>query len=719
MAFSSAFTVNLTAGDEPERVTAARTSPNLFELIGAIPILGRTFSAEEAERGERLIVVSYGLWQRRFGGSIDVVGKSLEVDGATDVVIGVMPASFDFPSRDTALWEPLTLFPGWERAKLNRAIPSGFVVGRLETGFTLAQAQTDMSIIGERLAREHPELSTSLDFFGFSANVVPLALQLTGKDVRFALWLLFGAVVLVLIIACTNVANLLLSRGMTRARELAVRSALGAGKSRLVGQLLTETVLLYLASGVGGVAIAVGADRLLIRSAPADIPRLGEAGISLGVLAFAFGVTLVAALAFGLAPALRISKIDPQMALKEAGPSLSQTQGVLRLRSLLVIGELALAMVLLASAGLLMRSFIRVEGVDPGFRPDHVLTARVVQAKSKSDAQWADFYLQALDRIRAIPGVEAAGAVDNFFFSSYPDEAIVVEGRAPLPPGSSIAQVTDDGISPDCLRAVGVPLLKGRVFTLDDGPSSPRTAIINATMAKRFWPNADPIGQRFKFSFQKPGDPWIMVVGMVGDMRRDGLTKEPVSQVFLPLAQDPARGMDLLVRTTADPRNFAAAMRSAIRSVDKTAPVFNVATLEDELGEQNAPRRFQSMLLSLFAILALILATVGVYGVVAYTTRQRTHEIGIRVALGAQRTQVLRMVVSHALKLILTGVALGIVLALGITRLIASVLFEVKPTDPLTFAAVSTVLTGVAFLACYFPARRATKVDPMVALRYE
>ena len=365
MAFSSAFTVNLTAGDEPERVIAARNSPNLFELMGAKPILGRTFSAEEADRGERLIVLSYGMWHRRFGGSREAVGKSLEVDGAKHVVIGVMPLSFDFPARDTALWEPLTLFPGWEQLRLKRDIPSGFVVGRLKPGFTLAQAQSDMNLIGARLARQYPELATSLDFFGFGVNVVRLALQLTGKDVRFALWLLFGAVVLVLFIACTNVANLMLSRGVARTRELAVRSALGAGRSRLVGQLLTESVLLYLASGAGGVGIAAVADRLLIRLAPVDIPRLGEAGVNIGVLGFALALSLVAALAFGLAPALRISKTDPHLALKEAGPSLSQ--GVLRLRSLLVIGELSLALVLLAGAGLLLRSFIRVEGV-PGLQ---------------------------------------------------------------------------------------------------------------------------------------------------------------------------------------------------------------------------------------------------------------------------------------------------------------------------------------------------------------
>lgn len=309
--------------------------------------------------------------------------------------------------------------------------------------------------------------------------------------------------------------------------------------------------------------------------------------------------------------------------------------------------------------------------------------------------------------------------MDNFFFSSFPDEAIVVEGHAPLPPGSSIAQVTDDGISPDCLRTVGVPLVRGRFFTMDDGPSSPRTAIINATMAQRFWPNTEPIGQRFKFSFQQHGDPWITVVGVVGDMRRDGLTKEPVSQVFLPLAQDPARGMDLLVRTAADPRSFVAAVRSAIRSVDKTAPVFDVGTLEDELRDQNAPRRFQAQLLGLFAMLALVLATVGVYGVSAYSTRQRTHEIGIRIALGARRRDVFRLVLRQGFQLTLAALAIGLALSLTLTRLLRSELFGVATTDPLTFASVALVLSIVALTACYIPARRATKVDPMLALRYE
>jgi predicted permease len=719
MAFSSAFTVNLTAGDEPERVIAARNSSNLFELMGVKPILGRTFSGEEADRGERLIVLSYWLWQRRFGGAKDVLGKSLEVDGVNDKIVGVMPESFDFPGRDTALWEPLTLFPGWNEVRIKRTIPSGFVVGRLRHGFALTHGQSDMRLIGARLARQYPQLATSLDFFGFGVNVVPLAVQVTGNDVRLTLWLLFGSVALVLVIACTNVASLLVSRGVARTRELGIRSALGAAKPRLVGQLLAESVLLYVASGIGGVALAGLADRLLIRLAPADIPRLGETGINIGVLAFALGLSLMAAVVFGLAPALKASKTDPQLALREASAVLSQTRRARHIRSLLVIGQLALALVLLTGAGLLIRSLMRVESVDPGFRPDHILTARVVQSKSRTDAQLADFYAQLLGRVSALPGVRAAGAIDSFFFSSFPDEAIAVEGRPPLPPGSSIAQVQDDGISPDCLQTIGVPLLRGRFLSIEDSRDSPRTALINATLAERFWPNADPVGQRFKFSFQQPDDPWITVVGVVGDTRRDGLTKEPISQVFLPFAQDPARGMDLLVRTTVDPRSFAPTLRSTIRSVDKTAPVFDVSTLEDELRNEIAPRRFETLLLGVFAILALVLAMIGVYGVISYTTLQRTHEIGVRVALGARRVDVFRMMLRGGLGLILSGVAIGLALSLMLTRLLRSELFGVANTDALTLSAVTTLLCIVALGASYIPARRATRVDPMVALRHE
>jgi predicted permease len=467
MAFASAFTVNLTVGEEPERLVAGRTSANLFSLLGVKPILGRTFSNEEEKRGERVIVVSHGLWLRSFGSSHDIVGQSLEVDGAKMAIVGVMPATFQFPAKTVDLWEPLTVFPNWSGLKVKRNTPSGFVVARLKRGVSFSQAQADMNVVGSQLAQQYPDLSANLDFFGFGVNVMPFNIYVTGRPVRFALWLLFGAVLLVLFIACTNVASLLLSRGAARARELATRMALGAGKKRIVRQLLIESTVMYLISGGLGIAFAAVADRLLIRLAPTDIPRLHEAGIDSGVLSFALVLSFFAAFIFGLFPALRLSGTDPHLALKGSGRELSESSAVVRLRSLLVAGEFAVAVILLVGAGLLTRSFLRVQHVDPGFTSDHALTARVVQSKFKSETQWRDFYEQALDHIRAIPGVEAVGAIDNFFFASFPDETAIVEGRSPLSPGTSVSQVTDDGISPGYFQSLAsVYELAGPTFSL-------------------------------------------------------------------------------------------------------------------------------------------------------------------------------------------------------------------------------------------------------------
>jgi putative ABC transport system permease protein len=719
MAFASAFTVNVTAGEEPERLVAGRTSANLFSLMGVKPILGRTFSSEEEKRGERVIVLSHGLWLRSFGSSHDIVGRTLEVDGTKMAIVGVMPATFQFPAKTVDLWEPLTVFPNWSGLKVKRNTPSGFVVARLKRGVSFSQAQANMNVVGAQLAQQYPDLAANLDFFGFGVNVMPFNIYVTGRQVRFALWLLFGAVLLVLFIACTNVASLLLSRGAARARELATRMALGAGKKRIVRQLLIESTVMYLISGALGIAFAAVADRLLIRLAPTDIPRLHEAGIDSGVLSFALVLSFFAAFIFGLFPALRVSGTDPHLALKGSGRDLSESSAVVRLRSLLVAAEFAVAVILLVGAGLLTRSFLRVQHVDPGFSSDHALTARVVQSKFKSETQWRDFYEQALDHIRAIPGVEAVGAIDNFFFASFPDETVIVEGRSPVTPGTSVSQVTDDGISPGYFQSLGVPLLRGRFFSEQDGTTSPRTAIINATMSRRFWPGADPLGQRFKFGYQTAGDPWITVVGVVGDMHRDGVTRDPVSEIFLPLSQHPARGMDLVVRTSGAPRSFAGTVRAAIQSADKTAPVFNVSTLEDALRDQVAPRRFQTLLLSLFAFLAVILSAIGVYGLMHYSVTQRTHEIGIRMALGAQPLEVIRLVLGQGGRIALAGILIGVGGALSIGRVLSSLLFDVTATDPVTFVVVTLLLCVIALVACYIPARRAIRVDPMVALRYE
>jgi putative ABC transport system permease protein len=634
-------------------------------------------------------------------------------------IVGVMPATFQFPARTVDLWEPLTVFPNWSALRVKRNTPSGFVVGRLKRGVSLSQAQADMKLVGAQLAQHYPDFAASLDFFGFGVNVMPFNIFVTGRQVRVALGLLFGAVLLVLLIACTNVASLLLSRGAVRAREFATRMALGARKKRIVRQLLIESTVMYLISGALGVAFAATVDRLLIRLAPGDIPRLEEAGIDSGVLVFALVLSFFAAFIFGLFPALRVSGTDPHLALKGSGLEISESSVVARLRSLLVAGEFAVSVILLVGAGLLTRSFLRVQHVDPGFSSDHVLTARVVQSKFKSETQWRDFYEQALDHIGAIPGVEAVGAIDNFFFGSFPDEAVIVEGGQGLSPGTSVSQVTDDGVSPGYFQSLGVPLLRGRSFSEQDGTTSPRTAIINATMSRRFWPDQDPLGKRFKFAYQTAADPWTTVVGVVGDMHRDGVTRDPVSEIFSPLSQHPARGMDLVVRTSADPRSFARAVRAAIRSADKTAPVFDVTTLEDALRDQVAPRRFQTLLLSLFASLAVILSATGVYGLMHYSVTRRTHEIGVRIALGAEPIDVIRLVLEQGGRIAWLGILIGVIAALSIERALSSLLFEVSATDPATFALATLLLFLVALAACCIPALRAANVDPMVALRYE
>jgi putative ABC transport system permease protein len=719
MAFCSSFTVNLTDEGEPERIVAARVTSNLFPMLGVSPILGHTFALEDEARGNRVIVLSYGLWQRRFASSREVLGRSLEIEGARSVVIGVMPAIFQLPGSDVQFWEPHEMFPGWTRTKFERGVPSGYVVGRLKPGVTFPEAQTDMNLVGSRLARRYPDLASNTDFFGFAVSVVPLSVQITGKRRRTALWVLFAAVVLVLLIACANVANLFLARGAGRQQELAVRAALGAGRGRLVRQLLTESLLLSFASGGLGLAFAAFGVRASVRLAPQDVLRVEQVGADPAVFGFALVLSMLTGILFGLAPAWEVSKSDPHESLKNGGRGLAGELAIRRTHGLLVISEYALAVVLLAGAGLLIRSLLRVQAVNPGFRPERVLIARVVQSSIKPEAQWAELYPQALSRIMSIPGVQAAGAIDNFLFQSNPDETIIPEGKTVTASGMGVDQVMGDGISADYFRVVGVPLLKGRFFSEQDGPNSPRVAIINQTMARRFWPGDDPIGKRFRFGFQKPTDPWISVVGVVGDMRRDGLTRAPVSQAFLPLTQNPARGMDFVVRAASDPWALAAAVRSAIRSVDKTAPVFNVSTLDEQLREQTAPMRFETALLGAFATLAMLLAAIGIYAITRYSVAQRTHEIGVRIALGAKRVDVLTLVVGHALQLTLAGVGIGLVGAVALTRFLSSLLYEVKPTDLSTYVIVPLTLTAVALTACYIPAHRATKVDPMVALRYE
>jgi putative ABC transport system permease protein len=699
--------VVLSGVDEPERVMGEYVSANLFPLLGVKPALGRAFTPDDEQRRERVVVLSYRLWQRRFGAAPDVVGRSLEINGQNRQVIGVMPMGFYFPAKETQLWEPVTSASYWERQVAQRFTDTWRVVGRLKPQVTLSQAQTEMTAIGQRLAQAYPNADE--DFAGFGVNVVPLLDQITGKNLQLALWVLLGAVALVLLIACANVANLLLARGATREREFALRVALGAGRARLVRQLLTESLLLALSGGALGLLLARWGMALLVRFAPSGIPRLDEIKLDARVLAVALVASLLNGLLFGLLPAWKSAQPDPNEALKEGGRS--QSFGSRRTRKLLVVAEFALAVVLLAGAGLLIRSFLRLQSVNPGFKPEGVLLARV--SLSQSTARTADqtkaSFQQIIERTAKLPGVQAVGAIEDFFMRRNPDSSTIVEGRPPMSKQST-GPLIKETVSPGFFQALSVPLLKGRFFAEQEGRAA-QVVIINETLARRFFPGEDPLGQRLQAN-----GTWQVIVGVVGDMHRQTLEKQPVSEIYLPGA---GGHMDVVVRVQSDPLQFVAAVREAVRSVEQTATVHSVTTVEQRLEELGAERRFQTWLLSLFAALALGLAAIGIYGVMSYSVAERTREIGVRVALGAQMRDVLKLIVGQGMTLALMGVALGLAASFGLTRLMSGLLFGVSATDPLTFVGITLLLVTAALLACVIPACRATRVDPMVALRHE
>jgi putative ABC transport system permease protein len=690
-------------------------SANLFPLLGVRPALGRAFSPDEELRRTRVVVISHGLWRRRFGAAPDAIGKTLEIDGQTSQVIGVMPAEFYFPTKDTQLWEPVTAANYWELVHAERFNDAWRVVGRLKPGATFDQAQTEMNAIGHRLAQTYP--ITNDNFMGFGVNVVPLSVQFTGKNLRLALWVLLGVVVFVLLIACANVANLLLARGAAREREFAVRAALGARRGRLIRQLLTESAFLALASGLLGLGLAALGVRALVAFAPPDTPRLDEVTIDPGVLGFTACVSLLTGLLFGLAPAWKASRSNPNEALKEGGRSSSGGLRLRQTRGLLVVVECAMAVALLASAGLMIRSFVRLHSVDPGFKPEGLLLARVSlpQSPDRTPAQTSAFFRQVIDRVASLPGVQAVGAIGNLLMRGNPDGTITVEGRPPDGAGQGAGELTAENISHDLFQALAMPLLKGRFFTRQETFDS-RVVIINEILARRFFPGEDPIGKRFKFGGPQSKNNWYEIVGVVGDLRRQRMEKQAVSEFYFP---DASSDMDLLARVSTDPLTLAGQVRREIKSVDPTAAVYGLTTGARVAEKLSGGRRFQTGLLALFAMVALVLATIGIYGVMRYAVAQRTHEIGIRLALGARSADVLRLVIGQGMRLTLIGVAIGLLASFALSRVMTQLLFGVSATDPATFAGVAVALMGAALLACYLPARRATKVDPLKSLRHE
>jgi len=701
----------LTSNEETERVLAAGVTGDFFALMRTNAALGRNLQAEDARKGhDDVAVLSYGLWQRRFGGDPKVIGSKIMVSGDSTTIVGVMPNGFEFPQQ-SELWFPFPLEASAERRD-NRYLN---VIARLKPGVTVEQAQADMNTINQRLAQSYSETNT-----GWSTRVSNLRERLV-SGMRTSLLVLLGAVAIVLLIACANVANLLLARATARQKEIAVRTALGASRLRIVRQLLTESLLLSIIGGAFGFGLSVWLTRLLIAVSPANSPRFDEIGIDSSVFLFTLGITLLTGLAFGVVPALQTSRLDLNENLKESGRRGAGGERHNRLGSLLIVSEIALSFMLLVGAGLLVKSFMRLRDVSPGFNPNNVLTMRMglMPGKYPQGEPRAQVFRQAVEKIKAVPGVESVGGV--LFMPLGGDtlnvgRSYIREGRPFTPEESASAAYLV--ITPDYFRALQIPLTGGRAFTDQDNDNSPKVVIVNQSMARHLWPGESPVGKRMTIWRDEkfPRE----IVGVVGDTKAS-LDTDAGPQMYVPYAQDSDWGsLTLAIRTTTrDPASLAPAVRNEIRALDKSLPVYNVKTMDDVLAASVADRRTSMLLFTTFAVVAMLLSMIGIYGVTAYYVTQRTHEIGIRMALGAQLRDVMKLVLKRGLTMALIGVAVGVAGALALTRLISTLLFGVKPVDALTFAMVSVCVIAVAVIACYIPARRATKVDPLIALRYE
>ena len=713
--------VTLNVAGEPREAQAGFVSASFFPLLGVKPLLGHWFSAGEETRRERLVLLSHALWKRDFGASPAVLGKTLELDGRSAQVIGVMPDTFRFPGRDTELWAPITTHRLWQDPALARDDGShsrGFytrwgVIGRIAAGRTTRQAEAEMAAISRRLAESAPD-----PHHPRGVRVLPLRVEVAG-DMRLALLVLFAAVACVLLIACVNVANLVLAHGAARAEEKAIRAALGAGRGRLVRQVFAESLALALPAACLGLVLALLAVRALIAFAPPALPRLEEARLDGSVLAFTLLLSVGAALLCGLVPASRVTRAAALAFGRWEGGSGARSPW--RARHLLVVAELALSLVLLASAALLLRSFVALHAVDPGFRPERLLTLRVTLPTGTATVRREALAGEVLERVRALPGVRAAGAIDGLFELEAKRSLGLraVEGHSPEPPERWTA-LTWTTVAGDTFDAMGAPLLRGRSFSPRDGRGSPLVAIIDQAAARRYWPGEDPIGKRFKGQDARGArDEYLTVIGVVGNMRREGLGQRPTPHIFQWREQAGGVTPDFVVRTDGDPGALSAALRRAVREVAPTAIASPVTTMEQQLSEQLSPQRFQTGLLALFSLVALVLAGVGVYGVMHYSVTRRSYEIGLRVALGARPADVLRLVLGEGLGLAAVGLLLGLLGALAATRILASLLFATSTTDPLAFGGVSLALLAVALGACHLPARKALNVEPMVALRHQ
>jgi putative ABC transport system permease protein len=709
---------NLTGQGEPERLNAARVSADWFAVYGVAPLLGRTLRPDEAVAGNNhVVVLSHGMWNRMFGGDRGVIGRSLQLDGESFEIVGVMPPSFkDFFNRGAQLWSPI-LFRPEQYSDGNRTNEYLSFTARLKPGITAEAAAADLHAYARQLRADFTD-SYAPDW---DLLLRPLPEQAAG-GVRPALYILLGAVGFVLLIACANVANLQLARTAGRAREIAVRVALGASPRRLMAQLLTESMLLALIGGALGLLVAVWGVPALLSLQPPNLPPAGEVGVDLTVLGFALAVSLGTGLLFGIMPSLHVARANLHELLKEGGRGAAGDRAGLALRRGLVVTTVALALTLLAGAGLLVKSFARLTGVDPGFRPAKLLTFQVAlpRVKYPNDTVRVAVLQRITDAVTAVPGVVAAGGTSNIpFGGNWSTSSFSVEGFQP-PPNTNGPWGDNRAVTRGYLPAIGVSLLKGRQFTDQDREGSPAVAIVDDELVRRYWPGVDPIGKRITY-----GDPadsstkWIEVVGVVRHTLHEGLDAKPRVQVYRPLAQRGLPFLGLVVRTTGEPMSAVAAMRAAVRSVDPDVPLAQINTMEALIEGTTGSRRFSMLLLGGFAALAMILASIGLYGVMSYMVTQRSRELGVRVALGANTRDVLGLVLGQGAKLAFAGVAIGLVASFAVTRVMTRMLFDVSATDPVTFVVISLLLIAVALLASYLPARRATKVDPIVALRAE
>src|SRR5262245_47924499 len=711
-------TADLKSGGEPEEIPAQIATTSLFNLLGVNPILGRTFTPDDGKPGQpRVVALSFGLWQRRFGGDPQIIGRKLILNmfSITEVtLVGVMPADFNWHIKAGSLTRKAAeIWAPWQVGEGTRLRQGRYAsaVARLKPGVTYEQAQAEMNAIGGRLEQQYNEFNAN-----WGVNVVPLRKQFTG-EIRLALLVLLGAVGMVLLIACANVANLLLVRAAGRQREVAVRSALGANRARIIRQLLTESLLLAGLGGLAGLTLAWWGTDLLVSLAPPDLLNLSQVKINASVLGFTLGISLLTGVIFGLAPAFEATRLNLHDSLKEGGRNVGGGMRSHRLRNSLVILEVALALVLLICAGLLIRSFARLQGVDPGFNARNVLTMRVSLPARKydNDQKRINFFRQAVARMQSLPGVESVGAVSYLPFAApHAGTGVEIEGRPKLPPGQGL----NTGVLVSDLnyfRTMRIPLKRGRLFTDQEAAEMRHVVVINEAFTQQHFPNEDPLGKRVTI-YMNDNQP-SEIIGVVEDSKHMNLDAEirPIS--YWPHPELAASGMTFVIRARGDAAAISSAARNVIRALDPAQPVSDVRTMESLIGTSLARARFNTLLLTIFAMVSLLLAGVGIYGVMAYSVAQRTREIGVRMALGARANDAIWLVVSRGMMLSLVGVVIGVAASFALTRLMEAMLFNVSVTDPLTFAGIPLLLALVALLACLIPARRAAKVDPMVALR--